>query len=146
MCEKCKVTIGSVGAAAGRKAQREHDAKVAADALRAYHNGQPARAGLTATDYAQRVLMVAGGIVLLASMNFLMHALLVTLAALFAVLCGVAAVVTVRSRRRLRTVIPAPLPAARPRTTVTAVQVRAIGSRQAQAGLPVITGRRTSHH
>jgi hypothetical protein len=128
MCEQCKVTPAVMGRAAGRKAQREHDAKVAADAVRAYAKGSAApQSRPTPTEYAQRVLMVAGGIVLLASVNFLMHALLYTLAAVFTVLCGVAAVVAVRRRRRrLRTVIPAPLPSAPARTTVTGITVRAL--------------------
>jgi hypothetical protein len=125
MCEKCKVTPAVIGRAAGRKAQREHDAKVAADALRAYH-GQAAAPRLTATQYAERVLMVVGGIVLLASMNFLLHALLISLAVLFAAVSTTAVVVTVRRRkRRLRTVIPAPLEG-RYRTAVESVTVRSL--------------------
>jgi hypothetical protein len=80
-----------VGRSAGRKAQREHDAKVAADAVRSYVNGQARPAGktsLTPTQYAERVPMVVGGIVLLAAMNWLLHALLYSLAAVFTVVCG----------------------------------------------------------
>jgi DNA segregation ATPase FtsK/SpoIIIE, S-DNA-T family len=74
---------------------------------------------------ASGVLMVVGGIVLLASMNFLLHALLVTLASVFAAVSTTAAVVIVRRRRRLRTVIPAPLEG-RYRSAVTSVTVRSL--------------------
>jgi len=59
------------------------------------------------------------------------------LAAVFAVTCGTAVVVIVRRRRRLRGVIPAPLPATS-RTIVEAVTVRAIepGSRRAMQNAP----------
>jgi hypothetical protein len=80
------------------------------------------------------VLMVVGGIVLLASMNFLLHALLIMLASIFAILAVTAVVVIVRRRRRRQFLIPAPLPAARPRTVVTAVTVKAIGPAR-RAGL-----------
>jgi hypothetical protein len=148
MCEKCTVTPAVIGRAAGRKAQREHDAKVAADAVKAFTAGQPQPSQFDkATRTAQKVLAGVGVVVLLASVNFIEHVVLITLAGLFALVCSAAAAVTVRRRRRRRTVIPAPLPAARPRTTVTAVQVRAIGSRQApgarqvQAVQSVITAR-----
>jgi hypothetical protein len=63
------------------------------------------------------------------------------LAAVFAVTCGTAVVVTVRRRRRLRGVIPAPIDAA-PRTTVEAVTVRAIepGSRRTMQNAPATRG------
>jgi hypothetical protein len=127
MCDE-RMTV--VGRAAGRKAQRQHDAKVAADAVRAYQNGsaKPARQPLTPTQYAQRVLAVCGGIVGLYAMNFLLHAMLVTLAVLFAGVSATAVVVTVRRRRRTARAIPAPLPAASPRTVVTAVHIQAVES------------------
>jgi len=90
MCDK-QERMAVVGRSAGRKAQREHDAKVAADAVRSYVNGQARPAGktsLTPTQYAERVPMVVGGIVLLAAMNWLLHALLYSLAAVFTVVCG----------------------------------------------------------
>jgi len=127
MCERCGVTPAVIGRAAGRKAQREHDAKVAADAVKAFTAGQAQPSPFDkATRTAQRVLAVVGGIVLLASVNFLLHALLYALLAVFALVCGAAVVVTVRRRRRLRKVIPAPLPAPA-RTMVAGVRVRAIG-------------------
>ncbi len=58
-------------------------------------------------------------------MNFLLHALLYTLASVFLAV-SVTAVVVIAKRRR-RVLLPAPLPARPPRTTVTAVEVRAIG-------------------
>lgn len=52
-CDGKPVHVGVVGAWQGRKAQREHDAKVAADAVRAYVNQAPQpAAGKSAFDRA----------------------------------------------------------------------------------------------
>ena len=122
----CDEKAGHVGRAECRRVMQAHDRKIREEAIRSV-TGRPARPALTPTDYAQRVLIVVGGIVLLASMNFLLHALLCTLAALFVLVCSVAVVVTMRRRRRRRTVVRAPLPAPA-RTMVTGVRVRAIGA------------------
>jgi len=90
------------------------------------HQPAPRR---TATQRAQTVLAGVGVVVAMAAANFLEHALLWVLLAVF---CGL--VVTgaaLRYRRRARVLIPAPLPSAA-RTTVEAVQVRAIGQRPAR--------------
>jgi hypothetical protein len=136
MCEVCKTTTsGVVGRAEARRAQAQHDQKIRQEAIQSVL-GQSARPRLTPTDYAQRVLAVVGGIVLLASLNFLLHALLATLAVLFAGVSATAVVVAVRRRSRAARAIPAPLPAAPPpRTVVTSVDVRAIGPSPARQGL-----------
>jgi hypothetical protein len=127
MCEKCAVTPAVIGRAAGRKAQREHDAKVAADAVKAFTAGQPQPSQFDkATRTAQKVLAGVGVVVLLASVNFIEHVVLITLAVVFALVCSAAVTVAVRRRRRLRTTIPAPLPSAPARTTVTGITVRAL--------------------
>src|SRR5258708_38541229 len=83
----------------------------------------------TATQRAQTVLAGVGVVVAMAAANFLEHALLWVLLAVF---CGLVVTgVALRYRRRARVLIPAPLPSA-PRTTVEAVQVRAIGERPAR--------------
>ena len=137
MCEVCKATTdGVVGRVAARRAQAKHDQQVREEAIRSVL-GQPAPPRLTATGYAQRCLAVVGGIVLLASVNLILHVLVITLAVLFAAVSCSAAVVTVRRRRKRRPVIPAPLPAGPVRTVVTAVTVQAIG----QAGRSALTAR-----
>src|SRR5258707_14839216 len=87
------------------------------------HQPAPRR---TATKRAQTVLAGVGVVVAMAAANFLEHALLWVLLAVF---CGL--VVTgaaLRYRRRARVLIPAPVPSAA-RTTVEAVQGQAIGQR-----------------
>ncbi len=91
----------------------------------------------TPTQFAQRVLAVVGGIVLLASVNLILHALLIALASIFVITAGTAAVVAVRRHRRRMAVIPAPPPAGPVRTVVTAVTVQVIG----QAARSALTAR-----
>ena len=97
---------------------------------------KPAR---TLTQKAETALVVVGGIVLLASMNWILHALVIALASVLAVLVAAAAVLAVRRSRPARSrraLVPAPRQAIAARTTVTSVTVNAIG----QGARPVLRG------
>lgn len=97
------------------------------------HCRQPAP--LTSTQYAQRVLAVVGGVVLLAMAGVIIHVAIVAALGLAAMALLAGAWWTVRRVRGLRqpVLIPAPLPGAPARTTVTGVRVRALGPSRAAA-------------
>ena len=123
MCDDEK--MATVGRAAGRRAQRQHDAQVAADAVRGYVNGVPPkkeRGPLAIT------LCVVGGIVVLASMNAILHALLIAVISILGVAALGGGVLLARRVRQLSQPQIAPwLPQAPPRTEVESVSVRALG-------------------
>jgi len=127
MCEG-KTGIGIVGRAECRRAQAKHDQKIREDAIRSVLGHQPAQSRLTPTEVAQRFLIGVGAVVLLASADFLAHLLLIVLTAVFGLVSITATTVIVRRRRQRKAIIPAPLPAAPPRTVVTGVTVRPIES------------------
>ncbi len=107
----CDEKMAVVGRAASRKAQRQHDAQVAADAVRAFQGGQPKVRKEHGPAYV--TLCVVAGIVLLASMHAILHLLSVVL--LIVAVAGVTAVVAWATRglhlpRRRRVVVPAPTP------------------------------------
>lgn len=113
----CDERMAVVGRAAGRRAQRQHDAKVAADAIRSYQNGasQPT-AFDRATGKAKTVLAWVGGICAAAAvgsgvLGVALHVLAVMLgmAAGLAVLGG-AALITRRVRQLTRQPLPYPVP------------------------------------
>src|SRR5258708_24663589 len=98
------------------------------------HQRAPRR---TATQRAQTVLAGVGVVVAMAAANFLEHALLWVLLAVF---CGlVVPRVALRSRRRASVLLPQPVPSAA-RTTVEAVHVPPIGARPAPRRAAAHTG------
>jgi hypothetical protein len=143
--EMCDEKMAVVGRAAGRKAQREHDAKVAADAVRAFQNGsapKKERGPLAIT------LCTVGGIVLLAEMHAILHALTVVL--IIATVVGAVAALAYVTRgwhlpRRRRYVVPAPAPVLtqRPRTVVDSVAVQPLEAAR-KAALPELGKARRS--
>lgn len=95
----------------------------------------------TATEKAQTFLAWTGVIVLAASMNVILRAVAVAAISVVVLAMAGAGVLAVRWRRRRSRwaeLVPAPVPevAARTRTTVTGVQVRAVGPARTPAGLP----------
>ena len=123
--------IGAVGAAAARRAQAKHDQQIREQTIREL-TGLQAPPQLTSTQYAQRVLCVVGGIVLLASVDLVVHIVVITVlvAVILALVGGVGVLAYRLGRRNRRTpVLPAPDPelAAVKRITVTAATVRPIG-------------------
>jgi hypothetical protein len=103
---------------------------------------QPASARLSPTQYAQRVLAVCGGIVVLASAGAILRGLLIAVAVVLALAVAAAGGWLwhrVRSLRQRQYIVPAPLPAPA-RTVVTGVSVRAIEPGR-RAGDPVLRDR-----
>jgi len=124
--QMCDEKMAVVGRAAGRKAQREHDARVAADAVRAFQNGAPRTAR---TDKARNVLAVVGVLFVMASMSAIVHAVVIILTV--AAVVGLVALLAFVTRglhlpRRRRHVMPAPDPVltGRVRTQVESVTVQ----------------------
>jgi len=155
MCEQCKVTPAVMGRAARRKAQREHDARVAADAIRSYQNGVPQpRAGAfdRATGKAKTALAWTGGICAAAAVGSgALGAAVHILAWVLGILAGlvvlaVAGVVTWRVQKLSRRPLPYPAPAPdrvlnqRPLTRVDSVTVLPL---ERAAGRPAIVKERS---
>jgi hypothetical protein len=147
--EMCDEKMAVVGRAAGRKAQREHDAKVAADAVRAYQNGSAPK---KEHGPAYITLCTVGGIVLLAEMHTILHALTIVL--IIAMAIGAVAALAFVTRgshlpRRRRVMEPAPDPELTGRTvrTVTSVTVRSLPGPPEQGSdtAPVAARRAVGH-
>jgi hypothetical protein len=96
---------------------------------------QPA-AAQTPTQYAQKVLLTVGGIVILAGMNVILHVALIALVAVLGIaVLGSGWWLTRRVRSlRQQTFMPAPLEQA-PWTTVTGVRVQAIDPAKSQTAI-----------
>jgi len=128
----CDEKMAVVGRAAGRRAQRQHDAQVAADAVRSYVNGAAPKkehGPLAIT------LCVVAAIVLLASMNAILHALLIAVISILGVAALGGGVLLARRVRALSQPQVAPwLPQAPPRTEVKSVSVRALGPGEPRTG------------
>lgn len=113
----------------GRRLNRR-DAR---QACKCQHNQAPAE---TPTQYAQKILITVGGIVLLASAGTILHALLIAVVCIgVGVPAGAAAYVVYRMRRRRRYVV-AELPPPAARAAVTGVRVRELAPRR--VGRPAI--------
>jgi hypothetical protein len=137
--QMCDEKMAVVGRAAGRRAQRQHDARVAADAVRAFQSGAPAK---KEHGPAYVTLCVVGGIVLLAELHAILHVLsvLLIIAAVIGTVAGLALVTrSWHLPRRRRYVVPAPDPelAARTVTTVESATVLPLDRARRRADIAV---------